>query len=410
MQKIPLSYRDALSTIHSVIKPLPACSKNWRETFGYTLSEDIHAVEDVPLYDNSAMDGFAVQAHNTVNASEDSPVTLTVIENIYADRFFPQYEIKNKQAAKIMTGAPIPKGADAVIMVEKTKQNGQSVSVFSQANTGDNIRKQAEEIQKGQIILQKGTRIGSAEFGLIASQGITTVPVHNIPTVAIMPTGNELVEPDQKNHAAQIRNVNGYTLEHELVQLGCKTLRLGIGKDNPKELKQQIQQGLEQAGVLLTSGGVSMGEKDFLPAVFEELGMNIHFHKVAIKPGKPLLFAEWNGKYVFGLPGNVVSTMASFHLFIKPALRLLSGRDDWQNPVEYVRAGQTFNNPGNRINFIRCRKSHPPNELPIAFPTGKQGSGMLSSMIGADGFIAIPANVDHVKENQILEFIPILSY
>lgn len=407
MSKLPLPYRDALSLIESVVKPLPVWDVSWRNLAGCTLAEDIHATEDVPLYDNAAMDGFAVQAQDTECATDHSPVSLQIIENIYADPFFPQFEISSGQCSKIMTGAPVPKGADAVIMVEKTKSNGQSADIFFAVHKGDNIRKKAEEIRKGRVMLPKGMRIGSAEFGLIASQGISSVRARNNPTVAVMPTGNELVEPDEKTEAAQIRNVNGYTLGCELASMGCKIIQLGIGKDDPDGLKQQITGGLKKADVLLTSGGVSMGDKDFLPAVIEELGMNIHFHKVAIKPGKPLLFAEWNGKYVFGLPGNIVSTLASFHLFVKPALRLLSGREDWKNPVHYARAGVALKNPGNRMNFIRCFLSHTPTGLPLALPTGKQGSGMLSSMVGAEGFLVIPADVDTVGEHQVAEFIPI---
>lgn len=401
-----IRYQEALQTIQSVIKPLPVHEVSWREAYSLTLAKDIRALEPVPLYDNSAMDGFAVQAEDTKGASESNPVALHIIENIYAGPFFPQSTLQSGQAAKIMTGAPIPKGADAVVMIEKTRLNGQSIEIMLPVSRGENIRAEAEEITRGSVILPKGMRISSAELGLLASQGIQTVPVHQNPIVAVLPTGNELVEPDEKTEAAQIRNVNGYTLQSELSSFGCGAFQLGIGRDDPEALKELIQAGLEQADVLLTSGGVSMGDKDFLPAVLQEIGITIHFHKVSVKPGKPLLFGDRDGKYVFGLPGNVVSTMASYHLFVKPALRLLAGRIDWRNPSWYVRVGLPLQNPGNQMNFIRCYLNHSPNGLPIAFPTGKQGSGMMSSMVAADGFMVIPADVVSVEEHQVVEFIP----
>ncbi len=401
-----LTYQESLRVIENTVKPLPSLEISWREALGCTLAEDIRAVENVPAYDNSAMDGFAVQAKDTESANEENPVRLKVVEEIFADKFYPQLRVEAGCAAKIMTGAPVPKGADAVVMVEKTRSDGQSVELFQPVSKGENIRIEAEEIRRNTIILPKGMRIGSAEKGLLASQGIVNVPVRTNPTVAVLPTGNELVEPEEKTESAQIRNVNAYTLEAELNAFGYGTVFLGIGKDDKEQLRELIQKGLLEADVLLTSGGVSVGEKDYLPALLQEMEMNILFHKVAVKPGKPLLFAEKAGTYVFGLPGNVVSTMAAYHLFVKPALRLLCGRTDWKNPSWFCRAGAEWKNPGGRTNFIRCSLHHSPTGLPIAIHTGKQGSGMLSSMVAADGFMVIPADIDFVQEHHVLEFIP----
>ncbi len=404
-----LSYHEALKYIEEQIQPLPVERVHWKDTLGTTLAEDVSARDGVPFFDNSAMDGFAVRSKDVKHAQAESPVALQIQEEIFASERTPYNEVKSGCAAKIMTGAPIPAGADSVVMVEWTKQQENQVLVYAPVKAGENIREKYEEIKPGSKILEQGRRIGSIERGLLAFQGISEVNVRKNPRVAVIVTGDELVEPDEAISGGQIRNVNTYTLTAELESYGCSTIDLGIGRDDPVQLRSLIEQGLNQAEVLLTSGGVSMGEKDYLPAVLQDMGMETIFHKVSVKPGKPLLFGKLDGCFIMGLPGNVVSGVVSFHLFVKPLLRLLVGRKEWRNPRWYVRWGAEKEKTIDRIHFVRCRLSHTPTGMPIAFPTGDQGSGMLSSLAGADGLVVIPNDIDYVDQFSVLEFIPLQS-
>ena len=402
-----LSYREALEHIQAHLRPRTPVQCSWRDCLNATLVEDLHAREDVPAFDNSAMDGFALRSDDVQHAGADQPVTLRVIEEIFAGPVLPKHVVGPGQAAKIMTGAPLPQGANAVVMVENTRADNHNVHILHPVSPGANVRLRGEEIRRQEKLLPQGIRLDSAARSLIASQGILIVTVRSNPRVALLATGDELVEPEEPVCGAQVRNVNLYTLTAELERFGCPTLPLGVGRDSPEALRRRLEEGLSEADMLLTSGGVSAGEKDFLPSVLSSLGMQPIFHKVSVRPGKPLLFGLIHEKPVFGLPGNVVSSLVTYHLFVKPALRLLVGRHAWQNPVWYVRVGEPIKNPGGRTYFVRCVIHHTPSGLPLAFPVGKQGSGMLSSMVGVDGLAVIPADVEFVEEYTVVEFIPL---
>jgi len=401
------SYNDALKLIGESVQPSQPVQVSWQNSLWQTLAVDVHALEAVPKFNNSAVDGFAVRSEDLDAANSELPVALQLREEIFAGKPVPQEHVDSGFTTKIMTGAPVPGGADAVVMVEQTRQEGDRVLFTGSISKGQNIRKAGEEIKQGQIILFSGDPIHSAERGLLAQQGIDSVTVRQNPTVAILATGDELVEPGEPCEGGQIRNANTYTLMGELEHLHNPVLNLGIGRDHPDELKNLLKQGIEQADILITSGGVSAGEKDYLPELLAELGMKKVFHKVAVKPGKPLLFGMAGDCAIFGLPGNMVSSMVSFHLFVKPAIRLRCGRDLWRNKCQYARMGQPMKNPGGRANFVRCRLSHTPTGLPIALPTGQQGSGMLTSMRNADGFALLPSDKSDIAEFDVVEFIPL---
>jgi molybdopterin molybdotransferase len=375
MNNLLVTYHEALDMIEARTGALPPRTLNWREAQGMTLAEDVHAREPYPPFTNSAMDGYAVRAEDTFAASPDLPVALLVQEEIFAGKAVPRKALHPGYATQIMTGAPVPEGADAVVMVERTRRKDDRVLIFQSARAGENIREKGEELTQGELILFAGEPLGSVELGILAQQGILQVKAIPRPTVAILSTGDEIVEPEEATTGGQIRNTNQYTLGAELKRFGCTTVPLGIAGDDRNQLRKKIEEGLNAADVLLTSGGVSAGEKDYLPSLLTEMGMKTIFHKVSIKPGKPLLFGKIQNKIIFGLPGNVVSVLASFHLFVKPALRRMAGMERWKNPTWYVRYGEPFTNKSGRTNFIRCTLKHSPNGLPIAFPTGRQGSG-----------------------------------
>ncbi len=402
-----ISYGEALELIHRRVTPVAPKRIALPDLPGTTLAEDVIAHEDSPPFDNSAMDGYAVLAADVTQASSGTPAVLRVVEEIFAGPLLPLKELQPGWAAKIMTGAPIPRGADAVVMVESSKEENGQVSIFSSAGPGQNIRARGSELKKGDSLLRAGSKIGSAEIGLLALQGILEASARENPRVALMTSGDELIDPEELPRGGQVRNANTYTLSAELKTWGCPVIDLGIAPDEPSAIRSRLERGLQEAPVLITTGGVSAGEKDYLPRILHEMGAEIVFHKAGIKPGKPVLFALWKDRSLFALPGNVVSVLTTFHLFVKPALRRLVGRDPWNNPVWYVRLASSMSNAGGRTQFVRCRLSHSPAGLPIAIPTGQQGSGMLSSMRGADGFAVIPADVSAVDEFEVLEFIPL---
>ncbi|MEW6237518.1 MAG: gephyrin-like molybdotransferase Glp [Candidatus Omnitrophota bacterium] len=407
MNESLLSYREALRLIEDHLTPLPIRRINWRCSIGAALAEDVAAIENLPPFTNTSMDGYAVRSEDVQGASENRPVRLHVAEAIFAGDSPSRQTLQPGWAAKIMTGAPLPQGADAVIMVEYTKTHNDSVDIFSSAQPGENLRPEGEEIRRGDVLLPLGIAVGPVERGLLAQQGIREVSVRQPPRAALLATGDELVEPESEIVPGQIRNVNAYTLAAELERLRCPVADLGIGRDDPGALRDLIRRGVEEADLLIASGGVSAGERDFLPGLLRDMGMRTIFHKASVKPGKPILFGLLDERPIFGLPGNVVSVIASFHLFVKPSIKLMMGRKDWRNTTMFARMGQLVHNPGSRTHFMRCRLSHMPSGAPIAYPTGKQESGMLTSLLGADGFAVIPGDVDTVEEFTEVEFIPL---
>lgn len=401
-----ISYNQALELIGEHIRPLPTHQTvPWRQCLNTTLAKDLYSSEDIPLFDNSAVDGYAVLAEDTMNASKDHPVQLTLIEEIFAGPYSPQNEVVSGAAAKIMTGAPVPKGANAVVMIEQTQAQNQSVFVFSSVKIGQHIRKKGEELAAGSLLLDEGTFIGPVEYGWLGMQGIREVCVRPFPSIAVLTSGDELVEPEEPVQLGQVRNINTYTLCAELNRFGCQATNLGIVRDNPEQIESMLKNAIANTQFLITTGGVSAGEKDFLPGILKKLGAEIIFHKVMVKPGKPLLFAKLNNCYIFALPGNVVSSFTSLHLFVKPAIRLMAGQRKWRNQPSYVRLSRRLQKTDNRTEFVRCRIAYSPTEIPIAIPFDKQGSGMISSMLNANGFAVIPADVQIVEEFDVLEFI-----
>lgn len=402
-----IRYTEALSHIEAGVEAMEASVCSVTDALGKTLDERIAATMDSPPFDNSAVDGYAVRADDVRAASVEAGVDLTLLGVLYAGDTSSE-TIGPGQCCKIMTGAPVPAGADAVVMVEHAQASGSAVCIRRPVQPQENIRKQAAEFSAGDILLQPGVRIGPMERGVILSQGIREVKAISPARVSIRVTGDELVDAFDAPRAGQIRDVNSHTLSDRLLETGRTVVSAHWVCDTGDSLRDQFQEAFQSSDVVISTGGVSAGDKDLVRDELEAMGVDIRFHGVAVKPGKPILFgvhAETRS-LVFGLPGNVVSAVMGFHLFVEPALRRLEGRSDWRNESWFVRCGTLLHNPGGRTAFVRARISHTPSGMPIAFPTGEQGSGMLTSMLGADGVIVVPADVDTVNEFTEIEFIP----
>ena len=365
------------------------------DALGRVLSEDIVAERDNPPWDNSAMDGFAVRWEDIKQEQAiQKPVTLSVIEDVPAG-VMPSKTVGLGQAIRIMTGAPIPQGADTVLKVEDTEHTPDSVRVFKAEPKGANIRPQGEDVKKGDRIIAKGTRIRSGEVGMLAILAKSFVCVYQRPRVAILSTGDELADLDERFSEEKIINSNSYGMAAAVQEAGGIPLLLGIARDTPMALKEKIVQGLN-ADMLVLSGGVSMGDYDFTKVVFRELGAEMNFWKLAIRPGQPLAFGKIQGKLAFGLPGNPVSSMVTFEQLVRPALLKMSGCRSYGRPMIQAIFQERFSKRGDRRHFLRGILTRQEKVFKVR-TTGDQGSGILTSMVKANCLIDVPVEVERLN-------------
>jgi molybdopterin molybdotransferase len=355
---------------------------------GRILYNNIISGIDVPQRDNSAMDGYAVMFTATANASEDNPVILSVTSEIQAGGEYTGSPLKKGEAVRIMTGANIPEGADAVIPFEDTEEGEGKVKIFKSLSKNENIRFRGEDIRKGDIVLKKGMRIDSAQAGLIASMNISRVDVYKKPEVAVISTGDEIVELGSSNPSGKTVNSNAYTICSEVRKYGGEPVYLGIVKDNIIETTEKIEDAMK-SDIIITSGGVSMGKYDFIPDVMRNLGVDIKIQKVLMKPGKPVVFGHIGSKLFFGLPGNPVSVMVSFMQFVRPALLKMSGAEKIGKPVIGAKLTEKIKKKPGRKHFVRGVYTIINNKFHVK-TTGDQGSGILRSMSEANCLIMLP--------------------
>jgi len=370
------------------------------DALGRVLGEDIVAERDNPPWNNSAMDGFAVRWEDIKQEHAiQKPVTLTVIEDVPAGKM-PSKIVGAGQAIRIMTGAPIPKGADTVLKVEDTEHTPNSVRVFKPEAQGANIRPQGEDVKKGECIIAKGTQIRPGEAGMLAILAKSFVFVYQRPRVAILSTGDELADLDERFSEEKIINSNSYGIAAAVQEAGGIPFLLGIARDTPAALKEKISHGLT-ADILVLSGGVSMGDYDFTKTVFHELGAEMNFWKLAIRPGQPLAFGKIQGKLAFGLPGNPVSSMVTFEQLVRPAMLKMSGHLTYGRPVLQAVFQEKFSKRTDRRHFLRGVLTQEEGVFTVR-TTGAQGSGILTSMVKANCLIDIPVEVERVSPGDLV--------
>lgn len=402
-----IAVADALDIVLEQATPLPIHVIALPEATGLIVAETIVASEPLPPFRASIKDGYAVVA-------ADGPGDYPIVDDVTAGRI-SDLAMQSGTVAYITTGAPVPNGADAVVMVEETKpllsQDGtRHVHIGKMVTAGDDIRPIGSDIQAGEEVLAPGNQLDAAEIGLLATVGVAQVPVHLRPRVAILSTGDELVEPDQQPDPGQIRDSNRSMLRAAVEQVGGETVDLGIASDRQETLEQQIQQGLQEADILLTSGGVSMGELDLIKPILEELG-TVHFGRILMKPGKPLTFATVDvdtlsdpkrdnhtgtKRLIFGLPGNPVSSLVTFHLFVVPALRKLAGHPEPHLQRVQAHLAQPLRLDPIRPEYHRATLQwdgtlNDGNGGYWASSTGSQASSRLLSMRTANALLELPA-------------------
>ncbi|HLB81967.1 MAG TPA: gephyrin-like molybdotransferase Glp [Gemmatimonadales bacterium] len=388
-----LTPTEAARLILEHVAPLPVVRQPLREALDLVLAEDVASPLDLPPWDNSAMDGYAARAADVEGASAERKVVLAVIESIAAGQF-PQRSIGPGQATRIFTGAPLPAGADTVVRQEDTEGAGPDrVTVVAGRDARKNVRHRAEDIRKGEVVLSAGTPLGPAQLGVLASIAYGTPLVHRAPRVAFMGSGDEIVDLDRTEEILAGRKIatsNSYTLHALIRRAGGIPIDLGLARDTRDSLREHLREARD-ADLLVTTAGVSVGEHDFVREVLAELGCDMKLWRIRMRPGAPLGFGLLRGMPWIGLPGNPVSTMVTFELFVRPAMRRLLGhRLPFRRTVPVCVAEPITLGPRLR-HFLRAVvQPEGAGGALVARLTGPQGSGILTSMARANALLIVP--------------------
>ena len=382
-----ISADEALRIVLENVTPLGIERVPILAGLGRVLAEEIRSPRDIPGFDNSAMDGYAVRAADVAAASEAKPVSLTVLETVGAGTM-PTRRVEPGTAIRTMTGAPIAAGADAIIQVERTRGVDSKVEILAPAEARSFIRPRGEDLREGELVMSAGKVLAASDLGMLASLNRAMLDVNRKPQVAIVATGDELVDIDQIPTGAQIVNSSAYALAGAIVEAGAEPTILKIARDTLDDTRARLSEAM-RFDVVFSTGGVSVGQFDHVKGVMDELGMRTLFHGVAQRPGRPLKFCIMGERPVFGLPGNPVSTMVCFYLYARPALRKLGGHRSYGLPRAQVTCAVDIKVAANLTEFIRVRLERRGAEL-YATPTGNQGSGILSSLSRADALLIGP--------------------
>ena len=390
-----ISVEEAFSTILGSCRTLGLEKVDILEACGRVIGEDVFAPRDIPFAANSAMDGYAVRSADIQGAHALGPVELRVIETVAAGSL-PQKTVKAGQAVRIMTGAVLPRGADAVVRREDTEEKGRTVLIKVAAAEGLDIRFPGEDVRQGERVIAAGEALRPGHIGMLAALGRAFVPVYGRPRVAILSTGDELVDIETEPMPGKIVNSNSYSLAAQVSACGGVPQMSAIVRDKKEELVGAFTTA-RRADVILSSGGVSMGDYDFVKDVMGDIGNAMHFWQVAMRPGKPLAFGSIDGTPLFGLPGNPVSVMVSFEQFVRPYLLKMQGYTRILRPALTAVSAQEIKKGKGVKNFLRAVVEKEEGRY-VARLTGEQGSGILKSMVTANAFIVLAEDVTRVTK------------
>lgn len=394
------AYSVALQRFEDTLNCLEQETIAWRHAFGRVLAEDVTARFDFPAYNQASFEGYAVKASDLVGATPQAPKTLTCITSREQIPNPNHPELPQNSALKVEAGAPIPEGANAVVRLQQCQLVDDQVQINLAPQPMKNIRRRAEEIRAGMVILQAGETIDSAHLGLLLSQGIEEVAAYQRPKVAIISRG----------HDAQLSArtpIQAYMLEAELSRLGVESSQVEATSGSVEQFAQTLAASAQENGFVIVCGGVSFESDDDFVQALHQLNADIHLQGVAVEPGAPFTYAQYQGVPIMGLPHHAIAAMTAYHILVKPALRRVMGKTEWRNPTGFARSGALLHNPEKRSSFVRARLTHSPTGMPIAFPTGQQNSTMLTSLLNADCFIVIPPDIGTLEEFGETEFMPI---
>lgn len=393
-----LSVEDALERILAEISPLSAVQVPLSDALGLILAQDIVAQEDQPPFANSAMDGFALLSKDS-KPQDSQPPRLRVTGGIAAG-YVAEHAVEEGTAMRIMTGAPVPPGADSVIQIELTRYDGPQsswVEILEEVSPGNNIRPAGEDMRKGQTILRKGSEIGAWEIGILATVGISHVPVIQRPRVAILGTGDEVIDIDEPLSPGKIRNSNSYLLEAAVRKAGAGPHRLGVARDTIESLREKFTEATTY-DLILTSGGVSVGDFDLVKNIMAEQGQ-INFWRINMRPGKPVAFGHIAGVPLLGLPGNPVSSAVTFELFGRPVIRKMLGHIHLKRQQVEVIVEDGVQERVMRRHYVRASVEWH-NDHFVAHTTGNQGSNIMTSLLNSNAFVIVPEGGNQIQPGE----------
>ena len=397
-----LTIEEAKTTIqrHFKSKPLGTEHVPLLQATGRILAENIIAQVNVPPFDRSIVDGYAVRAEETFGAEETYPIQLKLAGTINIGEL-PRVKVTKGKAAEIVTGAPIPQGADAVVMMEHTERTDDSIRIFAPVVKDQNIMKASSDIKEGQQLLTTCQQLGSREIGMIAAIGKPTVKTYRLPTVAVLSTGPEIVEPGKKLSPGKIYDINAYTLSSAVIEAGGSPLYLGVVQDSLQQLQKALRSALSQADMVITSGGVSVGPRDIMPTAVNTLGKpGVIVSGISIKPGKPTTIASVDGKLVFSFPGHPTSALLVLHLLALPLIQQLAGKKPRQpSQTKAYTTTRLFSAKGRRT-YIMVTLKHDETGKRTAEPLPTSQSGAITTLAKADGYIEIPENTQYIEKNE----------
>lgn len=374
------------------IKKLKIATVPLHSAFNRVLAEDIIAREDLPRFDRSAVDGYAVKAEDTLKASQSKPKTLKIVA---------KDEIGRKQTKKVWTGTSIPKGADAVVMLESTKPAGSDVEVWTSVTPGENVSKKGEDLQKGEVAVEAGTRLKPQHLGLLVALGIGDIKVFEKPKIAIIATGNELVEVGHKPREDQIFEVNKIVVSALCKELDAEPMDLGIARDNIEEICEKLRKGLEIADAIITTGGTSVGVSDLVPEAVNRIGKpGVIVHGVAIRPAMPTALAVTKQKPILILSGNPVAAIIGFEVFARPLIcKLLGLKREEFRPIVKAKTTRKITSVLGRKTFVRVHVFQHNGEFLIE-PISARGSGVISTMTRANGYVVVPEDREGLAKGE----------
>jgi len=382
-----ITVEQALDLVLGAVNRLDDESRGLLDCLGGVLAEDVSADMDIPPFDNSAMDGYAVVAADTSSATGGNPVVLKVIADLPAG-YAPKSPVGRGEAVRIMTGAPMPPGSDAVVRSEDAERGEGVVRILKGVAPGYDVRMAGEDVRRGEMVLKSGIVVRPGEVGMLATLGRREARIYRAPMVAVLTTGDELVEPDEPVTPGKIRNSNLYSLSAQVIAAGGRPLLLGVARDRVGTLESKVRAGIAQADMLITSGGVSVGDYDVVKTVLSDLG-EIIFWRVKMRPGAPVVFGRLEAKPMFGLPGNPTASMVAFEQFVRPALLKMAGRTRLRrHEVEATLEGTVKNRMGFR-NFVRAVATERDGEWYVR-ASGAQGSAILRSMVQSNSLLVVP--------------------
>ncbi|MBI3991326.1 MAG: molybdopterin molybdotransferase MoeA [Candidatus Omnitrophica bacterium] len=398
-----ITAESALKIILNTARPLKKETVELTGALGRVLAEDIYSSNNIPSFDRSAMDGYAVRAADVKGAGENKPVPLRILGDVPAGTYFSG-KVKCGETVKIMTGAPMPQGADSVIMVEYTKEMSRGgeriVNIFSPAKLGENVGKAGEDIKKGELVIKKGRVLSPSDVAMLAALGHHQVKVNRRPRVYILSTGNEVVKPGAILKRGQVYDANSYGIYSQVIFAGGEPHRLGIAGDSRPDLVSKLK-GAKDADLIILSGGVSVGDYDLVKDILPSFGVKMLFWKVKIRPGKPVFFGIKGKCLIFGLPGYPVSSMVTFDLFVKPAIRKMSGCEPVFPESETAILKDNIRVSPGRRNFLRGLVAVEKGKNYVV-PVGIQKSGILKSMVLANCLIEIPEGINNLRKGSIV--------